>query len=194
MVRAACLHHEGHRFEPCIPHKIMDKINLVDSEGKRIGSVDKLEAHTKGELHEAFSIFVFNKNRDLLLQKRALNKYHSGGLWTNTCCSHPRVNENLELAVHRRLQEEMGFDCDLKEIFSFVYRTEKLTNGLIENEFDHVFVGFVDSITVKPNDEEVSDYKWTKMEDLKNDVKSSPENYTEWLKIILDNEKLNNIL
>lgn len=97
-------------------------INLVDKDGRRMGKVEKLEAHKSGKLHEAFSIFVFNANNELLIQKRALNKYHAGGLWTNTCCSHTKVDENLELAIHRRLDEEMGFDCELEEVFSFLYK------------------------------------------------------------------------
>jgi len=171
-----------------------DEINIVDIEGNRIGSIGKLEAHEKGTLHEAFSIFVFDNDKKLLLQKRNLDKYHSGGLWTNTCCSHPKVGEKLEVAIHRRLQEEMGFDCELREIFSFTYRAENLTNNLIENEFDHVFFGRVDSVTIKPNPEEVADYKWVTMEDLKSDILLSPEKYTEWLKIIMCSSKLDNIV
>jgi isopentenyl-diphosphate delta-isomerase len=161
-----------------------EMINLVNVTGNRIGTIEKLEAHKTGQLHEAFSIFIFNTKGELLLQKRNENKYHSGGLWTNTCCSHARVGEGLQSAIHRRLQEEMGFDCDLKEVGSFIYNV-KLSNNLIENEFDYIFKGVVDDIIVKPDPEEVSDYKWISMDELKNDAKINPDIYTEWIKIIL---------
>jgi isopentenyl-diphosphate delta-isomerase len=163
-----------------------DLINLVDSSGKRIGSVEKLQAHQEGKLHEAFSIFVFNKDKKFLLQKRDENKYHSGGLWTNTCCSHAAVGEPIEKAVHRRLKEEMGFDCELNELCAVTY-TARFMNGLTENEFDHVFVGSSDAVP-KPNPEEASDFKWMKAEDLIADVNAHPEDYTEWLKVILKNQ------
>lgn len=171
-----------------------DEINIVDIEGNRIGSIGKLDAHEKGTLHEAFSIFVFDNDNRLLLQKRNSAKYHSGGLWTNTCCSHPKVDEKLEAAIHRRLQEEMGFDCELKEVFSFTYRTERFTNNLIENEFDHVFIGHVDSVTIKSDPNEVTSHKWITLEDLKNDISISPDKYTEWLKIIMTSGKLDNMV
>lgn len=168
-----------------------EEINIIDSEGNRIGKIGKLEAHEKGIYHEAFSIFIFNnKDKKLLIQRRNLDKYHSGGLWANTCCSHPRVGEELELATHRRLQEEMGFDCDLKEIFSFKYRAENLTNNLIEDELDHVFVGYIDFVIVKTDPDEVADYKWVTVEELKSDISLSPEKYTEWLKIIMASGKI----
>ncbi len=147
--------------------KIKEQINLVDKLGNRIGAIEKMEAHYKGLLHEAFSIFVFNENNELLLQQRALDKYHSGGLWTNTCCSHPRFNEDIKLAVHRRLLEEMGFDCELKEVYSFIYKTDKLDTGLIEHEFDHLFVGEINTKEIKPNPKEVANYKWMKIERIK---------------------------
>ena len=163
-----------------------DLINLVDSSGRRIGSIEKLRAHQEGKLHEAFSIFVFNKGRELLLQKRNENKYHSGGLWTNTCCSHAALGEPLEEAIHRRLKEEMGFDCELKELFPITY-TAHFANGLTENEFDHVFVGSSDAVP-EPNPEEASDFKWMKTGDLIADANAHPEDYTEWLKVILKNQ------
>lgn len=168
----------------------MNEINLVNEIGVRIGSIEKLEAHIKGKLHEAFSIFIFNKKQELLLQKRALTKYHSGGLWTNTCCSHPKAGEKLEIAVHRRIKEEMGFDSSMKEMYTFTYKVKIETGNLIENEFDHVFIGYVDAITIKPNSEEVDAYKWIQIEDLKKEVDLKPEQYTEWLKIILNSGKL----
>jgi isopentenyl-diphosphate delta-isomerase len=164
-----------------------DFVILVDENDNEIGVMEKQEAHEKALLHRAFSVMVFNKNGELLLQQRALEKYHSGGLWTNTCCSHARVEEDLKSAIHRRLQEEMGFDCDLKDMGSFIYNV-KLSNDLIENEFDYIFKGVVDDVIVKPDPEEVSDYKWISLEDLKNDVKINPDIYTEWIKIILERD------
>jgi len=118
---------------------------LVDENDNEIGVEEKINAHRKGLLHRAFSIFVFNSKNELLLQKRAADKYHSGGLWSNTCCSHPRPGENLKDAAHRRLQEEMGFDCSLREVFSFLYK-KSFDNGLTEHELDHVFFGKFDGI------------------------------------------------
>lgn len=119
-----------------------------------------------------------------MLQKRAEAKYHSGGLWSNTCCGHPQADERLDVAVHRRLKEEMGFDCELKEILSFTYKT-KLSNVLIENEFDHVFIGFVDNLVITPNPNEVSEHKWLKLDELRKNLQRVPQEYTKWLKIIL---------
>lgn len=164
----------------------MDDINIVNTAGERIGTIDKLEAHKTGTLHEAFSIFVVNKKGETLLQRRALHKYHSGGLWTNTCCSHPRVGEKIEEAVHRRLQEEMGFDCELTELYAFEYRAEGLANGLIEHEYDHVFLGRSEAEDLKINPEEVHEYKWISFAELKKDARAYPEKYTAWLNIILE--------
>jgi len=159
-------------------------INLVNSQGKRIGSIEKLQAHITGKLHEAFSIFVFNQQKELLLQKRALHKYHSAGLWTNTCCSHASVGESLQKAVHRRLVQEMGFDCPLKEVATFSYKTTNLSNNLIENEFDHIFIGTIDKVKVTLNPDEVCQSKWIDLDSLKNNIDNNPQNYTSWLKII----------
>jgi isopentenyl-diphosphate delta-isomerase len=172
-----------------------ENIHLVNESGERIGSIEKLAAHLEGKLHEAFSIFIFNQNKDLLLQRRALDKYHSGGLWTNTCCSHARVGEEVEDAVHRRLVEEMGFDCVLKKNFNFVYKTDILTNNLIEYEFDYVFSGVLDNkSSIVPNPAEVCDYKWVSVESLKNDIHLNPSIYTEWLKIILRSPEFSQML
>jgi isopentenyl-diphosphate Delta-isomerase len=170
---------------------LMNYINLVNKKGERIGKIEKLEAHKDGKLHEAFSIFIFNKNGELLIQKRASSKYHSGGLWSNTCCSHPKVSEKLEQAVHRRLKQEMGFDCNLKKIYSFIYKTKYLSKELIEHELDHVFFGYIDSVKIKINRKEVVDYKWIKLKDLKKYAKINPKKYSEWLKIILRSKKFN---
>ncbi len=169
-----------------------DKINLVDENGKRIGAIDKLEAHVKGQLHEAFSIFIFNSKGELLLQQRAKGKYHSGGLWSNTVCSHAKLGEELSDAVQRRLKEEMGFSTPADEIFSFIYRSD-YENGLTEHEFDHVFVGYYDGEPV-PNQEEVMDHEWMAIADLKKDIEKNPDNYTTWLRKILENEKFKGIL
>ena len=118
----------------------MEKVILVNEDDQSTGWMEKMEAHRKGVLHRAFSVFIFNDNGEMLIHRRALDKYHSGGLWTNACCSHPREGETTEESAHRRLMEEMGFDCDIQEQFSFIYRAE-LDNDLIEHELDHVFFG-----------------------------------------------------
>lgn len=171
--------------------EVENNIILVNENDEPIGASEKLEAHQLGKLHRAFSIFIFNSKGELLLQKRASSKYHSGGLWSNTCCSHPRVNEDTLSAAHRRLQEEMGLDCDLKEVHRFVYKI-KFDNGLTEYEYDHVLVGKSDEAP-KLNLEEVEDWKWVKLSQLCEDVKNSPENFTSWLKICL-NDVLSKIL
>ena len=159
----------------------MEKIILIDRKDRAVGTGEKLEVHRKGRLHRAFSIFVFNSGGEMLIQKRARGKYHSGGLWTNTCCSHPRAGEKLEEAVHRRLKQEMGFDCPLKEVFSFIYKV-KFDNGLYEHELDHVFVGKADSRPA-PNPEEYEEWKWASMKELKKDIRKNPGNYTYWFRI-----------
>lgn len=143
-----------------------------------------MEAHYKGVMHRAFSIFIFNSDKKLLLQKRNSSKYHSAGLWTNTCCSHPRHGEDLQGAVIRRLKEEMGFTCELKEIFSFVYKVS-LENSLNENEYDHVFIGVYDGEVV-PNMNEVEDFKWCDISEIKLDLIKNPEVYTFWFKLVFD--------
>ena len=155
---------------------------LVNEQDQQIGLMEKIEAHEKGLLHRAFSVFILNDANELLLQKRALSKYHSPGLWTNTCCSHPKDNENIINAGNRRLKEEMGFQTGLKPFLSFVYKA-KFENGLTEHEFDHVLIG-------KYNDEplinfvEVCDWKWVDLESLSLDIINNSENYTVWFKII----------
>lgn len=162
----------------------MEKIILVDEKDREIGTGEKMKVHEEGKLHRAFSVFVFNSKGETLLQRRAEAKYHSGGLWTNTCCSHPRAGEALEKAIHRRLKEEMGFDVSLKEIFSFVYKV-RFGNGLTENELDHVFVGKFDGKPV-PNPEEAGGWKWISLDELKKDLEKNPGSYTYWLKVALD--------
>jgi len=157
---------------------------LVDTNDSPIGQMEKLEAHQKGELHRAFSIFIFNTKGELLLQQRALDKYHSGGLWTNTCCSHPRPGEDNLAAANRRLKEEMGMKANLTPAFSFTYRA-KFESGLIEHEYDHVFFGKSDLLPVI-NKEEVEQYKYINLDTLKQELLLYPDHYTPWLKICLE--------
>ncbi len=156
-----------------------EQVILVDESDEAQGTSGKIAAHRLGTLHRALSVFVFDSNHRLLLQKRARAKYHSGGLWSNTCCSHPRPNEDTAGAARRRLQEEMGIDCELSEMFGFVYRAP-LPNGLIEHEYDHVFFGFCDA-QPRPNLDEAEDWKWMDMEHLRADVQNSPRLYSFWL-------------
>ena len=161
-----------------------EQVILVDTNDSPIGQMEKLEAHQKGELHRAFSIFIFNTKRELLLQQRALDKYHSGGLWTNTCCSHPRPGEDNLAAANRRLKEEMGMKANLIPAFSFTYRAE-FESGLIEHEYDHVFFGKSDLLPVI-NKEEVEQYKYINLDTLKQELLLYPDHYTPWLKICLE--------
>ncbi|MFA7208772.1 MAG: isopentenyl-diphosphate Delta-isomerase [Parcubacteria group bacterium] len=154
------------------------EIILVNKKDWVTGAASKMEAHQKGKLHRAFSIFIFNRHGKLLLQQRAIGKYHSGGLWTNTCCGHPHPKEILISAAHRRLQEEMGFDCKLTEIFSFIYRA-KLDNGMREYEFDHVLIGKFNG-KPKINPTEAEDCKWVDREFLIMDLRKNPSRYTKW--------------
>jgi isopentenyl-diphosphate delta-isomerase len=157
---------------------------LVDENDHVIGREEKLKAHELGLLHRAFSIFVFNKNNELLLQRRALSKYHSAGLWSNTCCSHPRPSEDIMEAAHRKLEQEMGFDCELKELFHFTY-TAKLEAGLTENEFDHVLVGHYDA-DPKINPDEADDFKWASIEWIREDIIKNQDAYTAWFLICFE--------
>ena len=160
-------------------------IICVDKNDNEVGHIEKMDAHIKGLLHRALSIFVFNEKNELLLQKRYSGKYHSPGLWTNTCCTHPNKDESTDDAALRRLQEEMGFSCDLKEVFSFMYYI-KFDNDLIEHEFDHVYFGrYSNEISINPL--EVEDYKWISLDNIKVDLKTNPDNYTFWFKYIIEN-------
>lgn len=161
-----------------------EEVILVDKNDNPIGTMPKLAAHLEGELHRAFSVFIFNSAGALLLQQRALDKYHSAGKWTNTCCSHPRPGELTADAAKRRLKEEMGMECELRPIFSFSYRAE-VENGLVENEYDHVYFGSCDTLPL-PNPLEVADFKYISMEALELDLLNNKDSYTEWLKICFD--------
>lgn len=160
-----------------------EQLILVDENDREVGAMDKQLVHEKGLLHRAFSIFVFNSKNELLLQQRADEKYHSGGLWTNTCCSHPRTGEKLSAAVERRLAEEMGMQCPLQFMFSFIYRMD-FENGLTEHEFDHVFFGRSDEQPT-PNPMEVKAFRYIKLEDLQKEIRQSPDEFSAWLKICL---------
>ena len=161
-----------------------EKVILVDKNDNQVGLMPKLEAHEKGLLHRAFSIFIFNSRYELLLQKRASSKYHSGGLWTNTCCSHPREGEDTFDAANRRLYEEMGIKTSLRKVYDFIYKAE-LDNQLTEHEFDHVFYGVCDR-DPKLNKDEAEDFKWVDMETLNNDIIKNEDNYTVWFKIAFE--------
>lgn len=165
--------------------KSMDEmVILVDQHDRQIGVEEKLKAHREGKLHRAFSIFVFNARGEMLLQKRAAHKYHSGGLWTNACCSHPRPGEAVGEAAARRLLEEMGFACPLKKAFHFIYQA-KLGCGLTEHEFDHVFIGSYGG-KVNPDANEVADYRWLTTPAIKNELKQSLEKYTVWFNLAFE--------
>jgi len=157
---------------------------LVDEQDRQIGLMKKTEAHKKALLHRAVSVFILNQKGEWLLHRRAFGKYHSSGLWTNTCCSHPLPGETTIEAANRRLNEEMGLQCKLNELFNFTYK-EPLDNGLTEHEFDHVFSGISDDTPII-NPAEVIEYKYFKYIELQNDVESNPGNYTVWFRKIFE--------
>lgn len=159
----------------------MDNLILVDEQDTPLGTAGKMEAHEKALLHRAFSVFIFNPAGEMLLQQRALKKYHSGGLWTNACCSHPYEGQETRAAAEKRLLEEMGFTTPLTKAFEFVYKAA-FDNGLTEYEYDHVFTGTYDG-AILPNAEEVKDYCFVNMASLKASLQSHPHKYTEWFKI-----------
>ena len=172
--------------------QMTEYIIKVDELDHELGSIEKMEAHEKGILHRAFSILVFNSKKQLLLQKRNRTKYHSPGLWSNTCCSHQRMGETLQEAIDRRLVEEMGFHCELKEIFHFVYQTE-FDNQLMEHEFDHVFVGHYEG-EININEDEVEEIKWITLKDLQEDMSNNPQLYTFWFKILMERPEIKDYL
>ena len=159
----------------------MEQVILVDKHDKVIGAMEKLQAHQEGKLHRAFSIYLANDKGNLLLQRRAANKYHSAGLWTNTCCSHPKPNESTPKAAIRRLDEEMGITTLLKPLYHFIYKID-FGNGLTEHEVDHVYIGTYNDAP-NPNPDEVMEWKYIPAKDLIKDVKQHPQNYTEWFKL-----------
>ena len=161
----------------------MDYVVLVDSQDNELGKMEKLEAHEKGLLHRAFSIFLFNSKGEMLIQQRALSKYHSPGLWTNACCSHPAPNESIIQAGNRRLKEELGLSTELVDAFNFEYR-ETFENNLTEHELDHVLVGYSEENPILTQ-EEAKDYRWITWANLLEEIDLNPENFTIWFKIIL---------
>lgn len=166
-----------------------NQVILVDKYDQQTGVMDKLSAHIENRLHRAFSIFIFNDAGELLIQQRALDKYHSGGLWSNTCCSHPMPGESTIDAAHRRLQEEMGFDCELQEQSSITYQAE-LDNGLKEHEFDHIYFGRYNNNPVINTDEAI-DWQWISEATLLRRIKSQSETFTSWIKLIIEQQRLN---
>ncbi|HLN53214.1 MAG TPA: isopentenyl-diphosphate Delta-isomerase [Lentimicrobium sp.] len=164
-----------------------DLVILVDQDDNETGVMEKMQAHKEAVLHRAFSIFIFNSKGELMLQQRALNKYHSPGLWTNTCCSHPRPGEKTIDAAHRRLVEEMGFDCTFNEAFSFVYKAP-FENKLTEHEYDHVFIGICDTIP-SLNKDEVNSYRMATLNQVSAEMDNNPELFTVWFRIAFDRVK-----
>ena len=162
----------------------MEQVIHVDENDQQIGVGEKIETHQQNRLHRGFSIFVFNSKGETLLQQRARGKYHCGGLWVNTCCGHPRPGETVEAAVHRRMREELGIDCDFTKIGKYVYQVD-FENGLHEHEFLHVFSGTAD-VTPQPNPDEVMAWKWMPMDALKKDMRDHPENYAYWFKVSIE--------
>lgn len=169
-----------------------NKVVIVDQNDHTLGEMEKIEAHVKGVLHRAFSIFIFNSKGELLIHQRSLEKYHSPGLWTNTCCSHPQLYENLKESALERLQFEMGFTTDIHKIFSFIYHAP-MENGLIEHELDHVFIGYYDD-EPRINEREVQNFYWISPEQLLVDIKYHPEHYTFWFRKVVEDvlEKVSN--
>ncbi|MFC3198552.1 isopentenyl-diphosphate Delta-isomerase [Parapedobacter deserti] len=161
-----------------------ENVILVDEQDREIGSMEKLEAHRKGLLHRAISVFVFDSKGRLLLQQRAAHKYHTPGLWTNTCCSHPAPGETAAAAATRRLQEEMGLAVPLTFAFTFLYRAA-FDNGLVEHELDHVFVGYTDSNPAL-NPDEAAAFHWAGLQEIGEGIKSNPDRYTAWFKLIYE--------
>ena len=166
----------------------MEQVILVDELDHELGLMEKIEAHVKGSLHRAFSVLLFNSKGEILLQKRSSKKYHSAGLWTNTCCSHPKPGEPIEQAVKRRLLEEMGIRAHPVFAYKFLYKVE-LDNELTEHELDHVFIGEFDGVPVVDSSE-VESWKYASMAEVRDDVKKNPENYTYWFHLILGHQEL----
>ncbi|HVW99687.1 MAG TPA: isopentenyl-diphosphate Delta-isomerase [Candidatus Babeliaceae bacterium] len=161
-----------------------NSVVLVDQHDNMIGTMEKIAAHRSGKLHRAISVFVFNSDGELLLQRRAEGKYHSGGKWSNTCCSHPRPGENSLDAAKRRLKEEMGLVCRLNHAFSFIYNVE-LENGLSEHEYDHVFIGTTDTLP-EPEKSEVAAFQYLSSSETASDLLKNPKKYTIWFRICFD--------
>lgn len=169
----------------------MEQVILVDEQDNVVGAMDKLDAHRQGVLHRAFSIVILNSKGELLLQKRSMNKYHSGGLWTNSCCSHPKPDELTAHAASSRLNYEMGIDLQPEFAYKFLYKSH-LDNNFIEHELDYVFTGVFDGTPVI-NSDEVDDWKFVNIDDLRADILQHPDKYTVWFKLIMDHPSLKQI-
>ncbi|MBO7134288.1 MAG: isopentenyl-diphosphate Delta-isomerase [Bacteroidales bacterium] len=167
----------------------MENIATVSQSDRITGYAPKLLVHQQGLLHRAFSIVVFNDKGEMLMQRRATTKYHSGGLWTNTCCSHLVEGKDMETYMHERLQHEMGFDCELKFAFTFHY-TANFDNGLTENEIDHIYIGIWNG-TPLPNPAEADDYRWESPDNIKSEMKLHPEMFTVWFREIMERMEIN---
>lgn len=165
----------------------MEEVVLVDDSDRDIGVMEKMEAHRKGELHRAFSVFLFNPAGECLIQKRSTEKYHSPGLWTNACCSHPKPDETVEEATKRRLREELGISCELTFVYKFKYKVQ-LTDTLTEHEIDYVYAGICETLP-SINPEEVAEWKFVQLDEVRKDIAIHPTQYTHWFKLILGDEK-----
>jgi len=163
---------------------VREEVVLVNHKDEVVGVEEKLATHVRGALHRAFSIFIFSSTGNLLLQRRTTTKYHSGGLWSNTCCGHPRMGESTEAASRRRLYEEMGFDCEVRKVFEFIYYAE-LGGGLFEHEYDHVLVGQFDGVPI-PSRDEVDDWKWVDPTKLRAEMRQNPQIFTYWFRVAFD--------
>ncbi|HZX73585.1 MAG TPA: isopentenyl-diphosphate Delta-isomerase [Cyclobacteriaceae bacterium] len=170
----------------------MEHVILVDEQDRETGTMEKMEAHRQGLLHRAFSILVFNSKGELLLQKRAATKYHSGGLWTNTCCSHPRKDELMKLTALRKLKQEMGIEVPLEFSHKFIYKAS-LDHGLTEHEYDHVLIGTSDLEPIL-NHEEAEDWKYASLDEIKKEIKSNPESFTSWFKIMMQQPEIKAVI
>ena len=163
-----------------------EQVILVDERDRELGAAEKLSAHRAGALHRAFSVFIFDGAGRLLMQRRAREKYHSGGLWSNTACGHPRPGETTGSAARRRLSDEMSLECELREAFEFVYRAE-LAGALVEHEYDHVFVGTCEQEPA-PDPSEVGAWRWMSMDELRKDLKEEPHRYSTWLRLAVEGD------
>lgn len=164
---------------------VPDLVTLVDRDDNVVGAEEKIRAHREGKLHRAFSVFVFDEGRRLLIQRRATGKYHSGGLWSNTCCGHPRPGESADGAAGRRLTEEMGFVCDLRPAFRTIYEVS-VADSMIEHELNQVFIGWFNGLP-SPDTREVEACRWMDLAELRDSIETSPERYTPWLRLLLKN-------
>jgi isopentenyl-diphosphate delta-isomerase len=170
-----------------------EEVVLVDDKDTVLGYMDKLEAHKKGLLHRAISVIVFNNKGEMLIQQRGINKYHWAGIWSNTCCSHPRKNETFKEAAERRLFEELGFRTPLQEAFRFIYKAYDAPSGLTEYEYDTVFTGIYND-KFEYNKNEINDVRWLTVPELLEDINNHADKYSFWFKIILDELKKRNLI